>query len=54
MKYIVCEKPHEFLMKEREMPVRKEGEVLLKIRKIGVWQDLIATTALTTSATGSS
>jgi 2-desacetyl-2-hydroxyethyl bacteriochlorophyllide A dehydrogenase len=36
MKYIVCEKPHEFLMKEKEMPVRKEGEVLLKIRKIGV------------------
>ncbi len=36
MKYIACEKPHEFLMKEKEMPVRKEGEVLLKIRKIGV------------------
>lgn len=36
MKYIVCEKPHEFLLKEKEMPVRKEGEVLLKIRKIGV------------------
>ena len=36
MKYIVCEKPHEFLIKEKEMPVRKEGEVLLKIRKIGV------------------
>ena len=32
MKYIACEKPHEFLMKEKEMPVRKEGEVLLKIR----------------------
>jgi 2-desacetyl-2-hydroxyethyl bacteriochlorophyllide A dehydrogenase len=36
MKYIVCEKPQEFLIKEKEMPVRKEGEVLLKIRKIGV------------------
>jgi len=36
MKYIVCEKPHEFLLKEKEIPVRKEGEVLLKIKKIGV------------------
>jgi 2-desacetyl-2-hydroxyethyl bacteriochlorophyllide A dehydrogenase len=36
MKYIVCEKPHEFLLKEKLMPVRKEGEVLLKIKKIGV------------------
>lgn len=36
MKYIVCEKPHEFLLKEKPIPVRKDGEVLLKIRKIGV------------------
>jgi 2-desacetyl-2-hydroxyethyl bacteriochlorophyllide A dehydrogenase len=36
MKYIVCEKPHEFILKERPMPVRKEGEVILKIKKIGV------------------
>ena len=36
MKYIVCEKPHEFLIKEKEMPIRKQGEVLLKIRKVGV------------------
>lgn len=36
MKYIVCEKPHEFQLKEKPMPVRKEGEVLLKIKKIGV------------------
>jgi 2-desacetyl-2-hydroxyethyl bacteriochlorophyllide A dehydrogenase len=36
MKYIVCEKPHEFILKERPMPVRKEGEVVLKIKKIGV------------------
>lgn len=36
MKYIVCEKPHEFKLKEKPMPVRKDGEVLLKIRKIGV------------------
>lgn len=36
MKYIVCEKPHQFELKEKPMPVRKDGEVLLKIRKIGV------------------
>ncbi len=36
MKYIVCEKPHEFLIKEKPMPIRQKGEALLKIRKIGV------------------
>ena len=36
MKYIVCEKPGEFLMKEKEAPVRKEGEALLKINKVGI------------------
>jgi 2-desacetyl-2-hydroxyethyl bacteriochlorophyllide A dehydrogenase len=36
MKYIVCEKPGEFLLKEKEAPVRKENEVLLKINKVGI------------------
>ncbi|MBP6558584.1 MAG: zinc-binding alcohol dehydrogenase family protein, partial [Flavobacterium sp.] len=36
MKYIVCEKPHEFQLKEKPMPEPKEGEVLLKIKRIGV------------------
>jgi 2-desacetyl-2-hydroxyethyl bacteriochlorophyllide A dehydrogenase len=36
MKYIVCEKPGEFLFKERAIPEPKEGEVLLKIKRIGV------------------
>jgi 2-desacetyl-2-hydroxyethyl bacteriochlorophyllide A dehydrogenase len=36
MKYIVCENPHEFILKEKPMPVRKDGEVLLKIKKIGI------------------
>jgi 2-desacetyl-2-hydroxyethyl bacteriochlorophyllide A dehydrogenase len=36
MKYIVCEKPHQFELKEKAMPVRKDGEVLLKIKKIGI------------------
>jgi len=36
MKYIVCEKPHEFLLKQKPMPQRKQGESLLKIKKIGL------------------
>ena len=36
MKYIVCEKPGEFLLKEKEAPVRKENEALLKINKVGI------------------
>ncbi len=36
MKYIVCEKPGEFLIKEKNPPVRKDGEALLKINKVGI------------------
>lgn len=36
MKYIVCEKPGEFLLKEKEVPKRKEGEALLQINKVGI------------------
>ena len=36
MKYIVCEKPGEFILKEKEAPVRKEGEALLQINKVGI------------------
>lgn len=36
MKYIVCEKPGEFLLKEKEAPVRQENEALLKINKVGI------------------
>ncbi len=36
MKYIVCEEPGKFLLKEKETPVRKEGEALLKINKVGI------------------
>jgi len=36
MKYIVCEKPGEFLLKEKEAPVRKENEALLQINKVGI------------------
>lgn len=36
MKYIVCEEPGSFLMKEKGAPERKTGEALLKIRKVGI------------------
>ncbi len=36
MKYIVCEEPGKFLLKEKEAPVRKEKEALLKIKKVGI------------------
>ena len=36
MKYIVCEKPGEFILKEKEASVRKENEALLQINKVGI------------------
>jgi len=36
MKYIVCEKPHEFSLKQKPMPQRQQGESLLKIKRIGI------------------
>ncbi len=36
MKYIICEKPGEFLLKEKEEPKRKPGEVLLRVKKVGI------------------
>ena len=36
MKYIVCEKPGKFLLKEKEAPVRKVNEALLQINKVGI------------------
>lgn len=36
MKYIVCEKPRKFQLKEKEAPVRKENEALLQINKVGI------------------
>ena len=36
MKYIVCEKPGEFILKEKEAPIRKKGEALLQINKVGI------------------
>ncbi len=36
MKYIVCEEPGTLRLLEKAMPVRNEGEALLKVHKIGV------------------
>ena len=36
MKYIVCNKPGEFLLKEKDPPVRKSNEALLQINKVGI------------------
>ena len=36
MKYIVCEKPGKFALLEKEEPVRKKDEALLKVKKVGV------------------
>jgi len=36
MKYIVCNKPGEFLLQEKPIPIRKDGEALLRIKKVGI------------------
>ena len=36
MKYIVCEKPGVFLLKEKEVPRVQAGEALLKIKQVGI------------------
>ncbi|MGI9552657.1 MAG: zinc-binding alcohol dehydrogenase family protein [Aurantibacter sp.] len=36
MKYIVCEEPGRFALKEREEPSRQSGEALLRVKKVGI------------------
>lgn len=36
MNYIVCEKPGQFELKEKDPPVRGENEALLKVKKVGI------------------
>ena len=36
MKYIVCQEPGNFVLKEKERPTRKAGEALLKVKKVGI------------------
>lgn len=36
MKYIICQDPGHFELKEKERPVRRTGEVLVKIHRVGI------------------
>ncbi len=36
MKYIVCQEPSNFEIKEKELPVKNNGEALLKIHRVGI------------------
>ena len=36
MKYIVCEQPGQFLLKEKPAPKRKKGEALLRMTRVGI------------------
>ncbi|WP_417361204.1 zinc-binding alcohol dehydrogenase family protein [Galbibacter sp.] len=36
MKYIVCQEPTNFEIKEKEVPVKNHGEALLKIHRVGI------------------
>ena len=36
MKYIVCENPNTFQFKEKEVPIKRDGEALLKIHRVGI------------------
>lgn len=36
MKYIICEKPGTFLLKDKNPPLKIQGEALLKIKKVGI------------------
>ncbi|RTE54014.1 zinc-binding alcohol dehydrogenase family protein [Arenibacter aquaticus] len=36
MNYIVCEKPGEFILKEKDAPAKIKGEALLRVKKVGI------------------
>lgn len=36
MKYIVCEKPGEFILKEKEEPKKVKGEAIIRVKKVGI------------------
>ena len=36
MKAVVCERPRQMGVEERPLPVRRAGEVLVKVRRIGL------------------
>ncbi|MEN3323114.1 zinc-binding alcohol dehydrogenase family protein [Mariniflexile soesokkakense] len=36
MKYIVCEEPNKFALKEKESPLREENQALIKVHRVGI------------------
>ena len=36
MKYIVCEEPNKFTLKEKEFPKREDNQALLKVHRVGI------------------
>ncbi|MFG6685731.1 zinc-binding alcohol dehydrogenase family protein [Mariniflexile sp. HNIBRBA6329] len=36
MKYIVCEEPNKFTLKEKEIPTREENQALIKVHRVGI------------------
>src|SRR5690606_24960476 len=36
MKYIVCEEPNKFALKEKEIPVKEANQALIKIHRVGI------------------
>lgn len=36
MRYIICQKPGQFLLKEKPVPARGSNEALLKVKKVGI------------------
>src|SRR5210317_769598 len=36
MKYIVCEEPNKFVLKEKEIPKKEQNEALIKIHRVGI------------------
>ena len=36
MKYIICEEPHNFKLLEKEVPMKRDGEALLKVHRVGI------------------
>ncbi|WP_100610106.1 zinc-binding alcohol dehydrogenase family protein [Confluentibacter lentus] len=36
MKYIVCEEPNKFALKEKEIPVKEDNQALIKIHRVGI------------------
>lgn len=36
MKYIVCEEPNKFALKEKEIPIKEDNQALIKIHRVGI------------------